>query len=134
MMSIDCLDWMCYEPGGRFDTQMYSKKHNGPGIKYEVGICIRTGLIVWINGPFKAGEMNDLQVFESMLEGLLYEWEFVEVDSRYRGNNERYFWSSLPILFDCDAVSKLMEIILPTLLVDVLRFFLEDKEKDRQVA
>ena len=79
---------MCYEPGGRFDTQMYLKKYNGPGIKYEVGICIRTGHIVWINGPFKAGEMNDLQVFKLMLEGLLYEWEFIEVDSGYRGNDK----------------------------------------------
>ena len=61
MMSIDCLDCMRYEPGGYFGTQMYLKKHNSPRIKYEVSICIRTAYIVWINGLFKAGEMDDLQ-------------------------------------------------------------------------
>lgn len=29
-------------------------------MKYEVGLCIRTGEIVWIYGGFPAGEVNDL--------------------------------------------------------------------------
>jgi len=86
MMSIYCTECPCYEPGDEFDKQMYSKKHNGPGIKYEIGVCIRTGHIVWINGPFKAGELNDLGVFELELQRQLEDWEMVEVDSGYLGN------------------------------------------------
>jgi hypothetical protein len=28
---------------------MFSKKMNGPGSKYEVDVCIKTGHIVWVN-------------------------------------------------------------------------------------
>ena len=54
MISIDGIDCPCSEPYP-FSTDIFSKKFNGPGIKYEVGICIKTGFIVWINGPFPAG-------------------------------------------------------------------------------
>ena len=71
-----------------FDETIFSKKLNGPGYKYEIGICIATGVIVWVNGPFKAGK-NDKTIFEN--DGLmdaLCDNECVEVDMGYQGLDE----------------------------------------------
>ena len=38
-----------------FVPQLYSKKFNRLGYRYEIAVCIKTGLIVLVNGPFKAG-------------------------------------------------------------------------------
>jgi hypothetical protein len=84
LMSIDGTDCPVFEPWP-FDSQMYSQKLNGPAFKYEVGVCIKTGFIVWVNGPFKAGE-SDLTIFEGALEGMLCEDEGVECDAFYKGN------------------------------------------------
>jgi hypothetical protein len=64
----------------------YSQKFNGPGIKYEVLVCIKTGFIVWINGPFPAS-FNDSTIF--IREGLaaaLADDEGVECDGGYKGH------------------------------------------------
>ena len=53
---------------------------------YEVGICIKTGHIVWINGPIVANT-NDATIFESQLLHLLCKDEAVEVDG-YKGNHK----------------------------------------------
>jgi hypothetical protein len=39
MISLNCLDCPCSEPYSAVKS-IYSKKFNGPGIKYEVGTCI----------------------------------------------------------------------------------------------
>ena len=66
---------------------MFSHKFNGPGLKYEVGICLQTGHIVWINGPFEGG-MSDSKIFrEEGLSTLLYDQEAVEVDRGYGGDS-----------------------------------------------
>tara|TARA_B110001450_G_scaffold248642_1_gene265077 strand:- start:273 stop:866 length:594 start_codon:yes stop_codon:yes gene_type:complete len=79
MMSVDCLDCVVREPGTRmsqWDLGMYSEKHNGPGFKYEVGVCIKTGFMVWVNGPYKAAT-HDKPLFEDALEKRLLPWELV---------------------------------------------------------
>ena len=45
----------------KFAKTFLSHKFKGNGLKYEVGVCIRTGEIVWIHGPKRCG-MNDIQV------------------------------------------------------------------------
>jgi hypothetical protein len=83
MMSLDGTDCPVNEPWS-FDKKWYSQKFNGHGVKYEVGVCIKTGYIVWINGPVVAS-MNDLKLFKSLLMNLLCEDEGVEVDVGYNG-------------------------------------------------
>ena len=87
VITVDGVDCAIQEPWP-FDEAIFSKKLNGPGYKYEIGICIATGVIVWVNGPFKAGK-NDKTIFEN--DGLmdaLCDNECVEVDMGYQGLDE----------------------------------------------
>ena len=85
-MSVDGTNCPVHEPYP-FSTKMFSHKFNGPGLKYEVGICLQTGHIVWINGPFEGG-MSDSKIFrEEGLSTLLYDQEAVEVDRGYGGDS-----------------------------------------------
>jgi hypothetical protein len=83
-MSVDTTDCPIYEPWP-FDTKWYCQKSNGPGVKYEVGVAITTGNIVWINGPM-IGSANDGTIFCNKLSGLLCDDEGVEVDGGYKGD------------------------------------------------
>ena len=58
-------------------------KFNGPGVRYEIALSIRTGLIVWINGPFPCGSYPDAIIFERNLLGMLGRFERVEADKGY---------------------------------------------------
>ena len=44
------------------DPEWYSHKFNKGGINYELGISISQNILVWMNGPFKAG-LNDITNF-----------------------------------------------------------------------
>jgi hypothetical protein len=57
-----------------------SHKSGGPGVRYEVAVCIQTGHIVWIHGPFPAGSWNDLKIFQMKMKALLKPGERVEAD------------------------------------------------------
>jgi DDE superfamily endonuclease len=70
-ITVDGTEFEIEEPQP-FDKGFYSKKFNGPGLRYEVGIAIQTGYIVWINGPFKPGEWPDLKI---ALNDLVYMFE-----------------------------------------------------------
>jgi len=45
-----------------FDPKWYSHKFRGPGLHYEVGVCIQTAWIVWIHGPFPPGHWPDIMM------------------------------------------------------------------------
>ena len=68
-MSVDGTDCPVFEPWP-FSKKMYSHKLNGPGVKYEVGVCLMTGRIVWTNGPF-VGSKHDGNIFRNGLSQLL---------------------------------------------------------------
>ena len=80
-ISIDCTDCPIFEPWP-FDKRWFSVKTHGPALKYEVAVCIRTGFIVWINGPFKAST-KDPTLFEGGLSKELAVDECVEADGVY---------------------------------------------------
>ena len=81
-ISVDCIDCPINEPWP-FDTAWFSHKINRPALKYEVAVCIKTGFIVWVNGPFKAGK-GDNTIFREGLSRKLESNEKVEADSGYR--------------------------------------------------
>lgn len=71
-----------------------SHKFDAPALRYEVGIAIQSGDIVWINGPFPAGRYNDIVIFRDKLKDKLeFCKEKVEADDGYRGEE---FYIELP--------------------------------------
>lgn len=75
----DCPIW------ADFNKMWYSHKFKGPGLRYEVAVCIQTGWIVWINGPYPAGRWPDISIFRHRLRQKLVNGEMVEADLGYRG-------------------------------------------------
>jgi hypothetical protein len=86
-ISVDGTDCPVNEPWP-FLEEMWSKKFNGPGLEYEVAVCIKTGHIVWTNGPFIAST-NDGTIFRfhGFIGDAITVDEGVEVDSGYLGDN-----------------------------------------------
>ena len=62
LVMVDGTDfWICeLKP---FTKHFYSHKFVKAGLCYEVGVCIQTGFIVWINGPFAVGKYSDITIF-----------------------------------------------------------------------
>lgn len=54
LVSVDGTDFQICEPS-KFDEKWFSHNFNGPSVRYEIAVCIQTGWIVWINGPFPCG-------------------------------------------------------------------------------
>lgn len=87
-VSLDGTDYRIPEPTP-FDRKWYSHKFNGPGIRYEVGLCLQTGSIVWANGGFPCGAFPDLKIAR---EAYIYAVEENEMTLADRGyNDEKYF-------------------------------------------
>ena len=53
-ISMDGTDCPIQEPQP-FNPKYFSHKFNGAGVKYEIGVCIKTGWVCWFNGPFPCG-------------------------------------------------------------------------------
>ena len=84
LVTVDGTDFLICEPKP-FAMDFYSHKFAKAGLRYEVGVCIQTGLIVWINGPFAVGKYNNITIFRSKMIYKLLDWEMVEVDQGYVG-------------------------------------------------
>ena len=83
-MSIDGIDFKIFNSSTR-TTKYYSYKINHTGLRYEVGLNIQTGDIVWTTGPYPPGEWTDIRIFLAELAGKLPLGEKVEADRGYRG-------------------------------------------------
>lgn len=55
-------------------------------MRYEIGISIKRGEIVWIHGPFACGAWPDLKIFCDSLQYHLANNERVEADDGYVGD------------------------------------------------
>ena len=81
---MDGTDFWIPEPTP-FDRKWYSHKFNHAALRYEIAMCIQTGWIVWVNGPFCAGSFSDVRIFREGLKNHLHFDERVEVDRGYVG-------------------------------------------------
>lgn len=61
MVSLDGTDFRIREPIP-FNKKWFSHKFKGPGIRYEIGVSISHGDIVWASGGFPCGEWTDLKI------------------------------------------------------------------------
>ena len=85
-ISVDGTDFKISNPTKQFWKGWYSHKFNAAALRYEVGVGIQTGDIVWVNGPFPAGAFVDITIFRRALKlVLLREGERAEADDGYRG-------------------------------------------------
>jgi len=85
-ISVDGTDYRLQRqhPFKRF----YSFKFKASGYRYEIAICIQTGDIVWINGPFPCGEYPDISIFRlGLKQKLLKAREKAQADLGYRGEH-----------------------------------------------
>ena len=71
---------------GKYIKSWYSHKFKHAGVSYEIAVCIKTGDIVWISGPFPAAT-HDLTIFRYKLADMLLPHELVMADRGYQG-----FW------------------------------------------
>jgi hypothetical protein len=89
-LKVDGVDFMLQEPwpwDRHYDPLFFSHKSHGAGYRYEMGVCIQTGHIVWVNVPFKCGAWPDLNIFCRDLKDRLAPGEKFEADSGYRGDD-----------------------------------------------
>ena len=82
LLSIDGTD---FQIAMSYCKSFWSYKFKKSGLRYEVGLNIRTGDICWLFGPFPPGDYNDLSIFNMALRGDLVQGEHVESDKGYRG-------------------------------------------------
>ena len=94
LLSVDTVDHEIQEPWlytKSISKIWYSHKFGGPGLRYEVALCILTGSICWINGPFPCGKMNDYQIFKTAgLLDQLDDGERVEADDGYKAGDPEF--------------------------------------------
>jgi DDE superfamily endonuclease len=76
LLSVDGTHCRVREPRSIPDKDWYLHKYHKPGVAYEIGIHLFESKVVWMNGPFKAGE-TDCVIFQKP-DGL---------KSKIQGNN-----------------------------------------------
>uniref|UniRef100_A0A336L3F9 CSON015158 protein n=1 Tax=Culicoides sonorensis TaxID=179676 RepID=A0A336L3F9_CULSO len=86
--SIDGVDFKIAEPSP-FDPSFYSHKFKSAGLRYEIGLCLRTGEIVWAHGGFPCGRFPDLKIARDLFVEFLDEGERAVADRGYQDG--RYF-------------------------------------------
>lgn len=59
-------------------------KFKGPGVRYEIGISIHSGNVVWSTGPYPCGSYPDNVIFQRELKTHLAEDELVITDVGYK--------------------------------------------------
>ena len=91
LMSVDGTDFQIEQKGPAVKGNAYGshKLAGKSGLRYELGICIRTGHLVWIEGPYAAGQWNDIAIFNNCLASFLDPNERVEADNGYRGHEDK---------------------------------------------
>ena len=92
-VSVDGTDLAIHEPQRPIDPKWFSHKLNRAAVRYEVGVAIHTGWVVWINGPFPAGEYSDLTIARQGLIHCLGRNEYYIADGGYVDGNQ---WSRTP--------------------------------------
>ena len=85
LVSVDGTDFCIMEPWP-FSTKWWSHKFNGPGLRYEIVVCMQTGWIVMVNGPHPCGDWPDLCIARHVLHHVLDEGEHYVADSGYRSS------------------------------------------------
>ncbi len=87
MLSVDGTD---FHIAMSWSKSFYSYKFKKSGLRYEVGLCIKTGDICWWSGPYAPRICNDLSIFRDGSMTHLEPGERVETDRGYCGSAPKY--------------------------------------------
>ena len=91
LMSVDGTDFRITQKGiakkgNAFGSHKYAGKS---ALRYELGVDILAGKLIWIQGPYPAGKWPDIKIFTSVLAHFLEPGERVEADDGYRGHADK---------------------------------------------
>ncbi len=88
LMSVDGTDFRIPQKGQvKKGNPFASHKYTGKSaLQYKLGVDIRGGNLVWIQGPYPAGKWPDIKIFNAILANFLERYERVEADDGYRGH------------------------------------------------
>ena len=86
LVTVDGTDFQIAEHGRKF----YSHKFKKSGLRYEICVCIKTGKVVWLNGPYLWGQWNDIKIFWDSLIHCLGRYKQVEANDGYIGEAPRH--------------------------------------------
>lgn len=102
LLSVDGTHCRIQEPRSVPDKDWYSSKHNKPCVSYELGVHLFESRLVWMNGPFKAGE-TDLVIFRKPngLKDHIPDQNLVIGDKGYAGEEV----VSTPNRYDAEVVA-----------------------------
>lgn len=101
---MDGVDFKILEPTP-FSAKWFSHKFRSAGLRYEIGLNIRTGHIVWTNGGYPCGEFPDLTIARQAYVFLVNDGERTLADKGYR--DSRYF--ILPNQQNAEMHKRIME-------------------------
>ena len=90
-MTIDGTDYRIQQKGIAKKGNLFgSHKYAGKSaLRYELGIDILAGNLVWVSGPYPAGRWTDVKIFDDVLSNLLEPGERVEADNGYVGRADK---------------------------------------------
>jgi len=85
LMSIDGTDFRIPQMGAPVRGNSFaSHKYVGKSaLRYEIGVSILGGDLVWIQGPYPAGSFNDVKIFNKVLHHWLDPGKRVEAGNGY---------------------------------------------------
>lgn len=84
-VSLDGTDFSINEPGS-MDPIWYSHKFKCAGVRYEIGLCIKTGKIVWANGAYPCGSWPDIKIARDSYLYRIDASEYTLADKGYSGD------------------------------------------------
>jgi hypothetical protein len=76
-----------------FSGSWFSHKLKGPGLRYEIGLCIQTGWIVWAAGPYPCGLWPDLRIARNQL---VHELDYGEMYLADGGYSDGHIFADTP--------------------------------------
>jgi hypothetical protein len=90
-MTIDGTNFRIYQKGKAAKGNSFtSHKYAGKlALRYELGISILAGNLVWIQGPYPTGKYTDIKIFNSVLQYCLKPGKRVKADNGYVGHTDK---------------------------------------------
>jgi len=92
-MTVDGTDFRIPQKGAATKGNAFgSHKYAGKSaLRYELGVDILAGNLVWIQGPYPAGKYTNIKIFNNVLWNFLElePGERVEADEVYRGHPDK---------------------------------------------